>query len=1124
LEFDGQDDYVVTNEQYPFINETGEFSASAWIHVYQHAVSTETWNSVVGRGHAGPFRIAVVQDGRIRCTWDGVSRVDLYSDAIQENQWVHVLVQGDGNALQLLIDGTLADQADIVPQVKTSVNFAIGTWPQNLGQRVMNGIIDEVRVWNRPLLPQEIQDALAQELTGNEQGLVGYWAFNEGQGGTAFDSSPSQNHGTIQGASWIANTAPLAPPATAGIPYPADGAVDVRRDIVLSWSPGALAIAHDVYLGTVFEDVDQAGRDEPSGVLVSEGQVATDYAPTNVLQFGKTYYWRIDELDAAETHKGDVWSFTVEPVGYPLPTQRITATASGASSSDEGAEKTIDGSGLDVNDQHSVEPTEMWLSDAADPNKAWIEYAFDKAEGFALEFDGQDDYVATNEQYPFINETGELSTSAWVYVYQHAVSTDTWNSVVGRGHAGPFRVAVIQDGQVRCTWDGASRVNLYSDPVPENQWVHIVVQGDGSLLQLYINGNLADEVAIVPQAQTSVNFAIGTWPQNLGQRVMNGIIDDVRVWNRPLSQEEIEDALNHELSGDQEGLVGYWKFNEGQGEIAFDSSSSQNHGTIGGASWTANSAPIGAASASGSGPHAPVRLHQMLVWNHNTAVEKLVGFGVRDATIQYSLDGFEWIPLGESHEFAQATGKDDYASNTAIDFGGVLAKYVRITADSNWGGALNQCGLSEVRFLYVPMTAREPDPVSGSTNISPKTLLTWRTGRQAASHEVYLSTDEQAVIKGTTLVGRVSEPGFDATSLTELGETHYWRVDEVNEAGDPAIWEGDVWSFTVSDSIVVDDFESYTDDDAAGKAIWQTWIDGYEIPDNGSQVGYLTPPYAEQTIVHGGENSLPLSYNNTAGVTRSEATRTFDGPQDWTLHGIKTLVLHFHGAIGNTGQLYVKVNGAKAAYDGDASDLASPKWTQWNLDLVSVNTNLEAVTTFAIGLEGGASGIVYVDDIRLYAVAPDVLETVWIEAEAGSVAAPMNIQNIAPGASGGQYVTMPPLTNSTDSPPADGLVTIPFVVDGGMYQIQTRVVAPTDGDDSMWLRIEEATTNTTNHPSGWVQADVEEGEDWHWSDIHSIDDGGAVVNFTLAAGQHNLEVAYREDGLLIDAFLVTKVD
>jgi len=667
----------------------------------------------------------------------------------------------------------------------------------------------------------------------------------------------------------------------------------------------------------------------------------------------------------------------------------------------------------------------------------------------------------------------------------------------------------------------------------ENQWTHVLVQGDGIALQLYIDGNRVDEVAIVPQAKTSVNFAIGSQPNALGARVMDGIIDDVRVWNRSLTPEEIQDALNQELSGGEEGLVGYWKFDEGGGAMAYDSSSSQNHGTIGGASWTANAAPIAVASASGSGPHAPVKLHQMLVWNHNTAVEDLVGFGVKDATIQYSLDGIEWMPLGEVHEFAQATGEADYASNTTIDFDGVLARYVRITVDSNWGGALKQYGLSEVRFLYVPMTAREPDPASGTSGIDPKTLLTWRAGRQAASHDVYLSTDEQAVINGTALVGTVFESSFDATNLTELGQTHYWKVNEVNDAEIPSTWQGDIWNFTTQEYLVIDDFESY---DASNNEIWWTWKDGlgYAAHDNepaypgngtGSAVGdESTASYTEETIVHGGSQSMPLFYNNTAGVTRSEATRTFDVTQNWTLHGIKTLVLYFHGAIGNTGQLYVKINGTKISYGGDGSDLGIPKWTQWNLDLASAGVNLNAVTTLTIGIEGGGSGILYVDDIRLYAEAPEVLETVWIEAEAGSVVAPMYIQSLAPDASGGRYVTVPPLTNSVDDPPADGLVTIPFAVEGGTYQIQARVVAPTDGDDSMWLRIQGATTDTNNHASGWVQADLDEGEDWLWSDIHSLDDGGAVVNFTLAAGQHNLEVAYREDGLLIDAFLISKVD
>jgi hypothetical protein len=287
-------------------------------------------------------------------------------------------------------------------------------------------------------------------------------------------------------------------------------------------------------------------------------------------------------------------------------------------------------------------------------------------------------------------------------------------------------------------------------------------------------------------------------------------------------------------------------------------------------------------------------LHQMWVWNHNTATESLIGFGVKDATIEYSIDGIEWITLGEGHEFAQAPGKVDYAANTTIDFNGAAARYVRITVVNNWGGVLNQDGLSEVRFMYIPMSAREPDPATGSTDLEPWLSLSWRPGRQAALHDVYLSTDIQAVIDGTAPVITVSEPRLDPSMLV-LGQTYYWKVNEVNDLADPAVWEGDIWSFTVSDFITIDDFESYTDNDAEGEAIWQTWIDGFEVADNGSQVGYLQPPYAEQTIVHGGKQSMPLAYTNTGNAVVSEAERAWSAPQDWTLYEADTLKLYFQG-------------------------------------------------------------------------------------------------------------------------------------------------------------------------------------------------------------------------------------
>ena len=93
--------------------------------------------------------------------------------------------------------------------------------------------------------------------------------------------------------------------------------------------------------------------------------------------------------------------------------------------------------------------------------------------------------------------------------------------------------------------------------------------------------------------------------------------------------------------------------------------------------------------------------------------------------------------------------------------------------------------------------------------------------------------------------------------------------------------------------IVVDDFESYTDNDQAGEAIWQTWIDGFGMDDNGAQVGYVMPPYAEQAIIHGGVQSMPLFYDND--MKYSEAKKTLDSPRDWTADEAVNLSLWFKG-------------------------------------------------------------------------------------------------------------------------------------------------------------------------------------------------------------------------------------
>ena len=117
----------------------------------------------------------------------------------------------------------------------------------------------------------------------------------------------------------------LVPPKTAYNPSPADGAESVDPNTLLSWNAGYGGKLHTVYIGTDFDEVNDATGGSAQG--------PTSYNP-GTLESGKVYYWRVDEFDAADTYKGDVWSFTTPgAVGFPVPANgavdvKMTATLS----------------------------------------------------------------------------------------------------------------------------------------------------------------------------------------------------------------------------------------------------------------------------------------------------------------------------------------------------------------------------------------------------------------------------------------------------------------------------------------------------------------------------------------------------------------------------------------------------------------------------------------------------------------------------------------------------------------------------------------------------------------------------------------------------------------------------
>jgi hypothetical protein len=272
-----------------------------------------------------------------------------------------------------------------------------------------------------------------------------------------------------------------------------------------------------------------------------------------------------------------------------------------------------------------------------------------------------------------------------------------------------------------------------------------------------------------------------------------------------------------------------------------------------------------------------------------------------------------------------------------------------------------------------------PEPANGAADVTQTPTLTWVPGVFADTHEIYFGTDSTSLeLKGSGNLGSESyEPG-----LLEWNTTYYWRIDEANNANADSPWTGPLWSFTTANFLIVDDMESYNDlepADPASKRIFLVWLDGFDNPAiNGSIVGYASPPFAEQTIVHSGNQSMPMAYDNAVG--KSEATLTLTSNRDWTVNGVNTLTIWFRGSASNAAEtLYVALNDSAVVTNDNPDAAQKASWNQWNIDLQAFadqGVNLSNVNSITLGLGNranpvaGGSGMMYFDDIRLYPLAP----------------------------------------------------------------------------------------------------------------------------------------------------------
>ncbi|MEN6426814.1 MAG: LamG-like jellyroll fold domain-containing protein [Phycisphaerales bacterium] len=325
LRFDGVDDYVLVphNES---LTVSGEVAVAVWINPGRYVGPTgDPWQGIIGKQEGQrSYNLYTYTDGTLHFSTAGVGT--LSTATVPLNEWAHVCAMVKGGTHVYYVNGAAGGTSGsgvALPGAADTADVVIGRTNEGTSRSWL-GMLDDVRVYNRSLTQAEVQEIM----TGNDLR-------------TGLATSPS----------------------------PGSGATDVHRDAVLTWNAGETAATHDVYFGKTPEDVGDAAQPVQNVTDAS-------FDPEGLLEYGQTYYWRVDEVNAAPDYtvfKGEIWSFTVEPYAYPIT--NVTVTASGAQAASP-AINTVNGSGLNESDQHGVDLKTMWVTPPGLP--VWIQFAFDK--------------------------------------------------------------------------------------------------------------------------------------------------------------------------------------------------------------------------------------------------------------------------------------------------------------------------------------------------------------------------------------------------------------------------------------------------------------------------------------------------------------------------------------------------------------------------------------------------------------------------------------------------------------------------------------------------------------------------------------------------------------------------
>ncbi len=650
--------------------------------------------------------------------------------------------------------------------------------------------------------------------------------------------------------------------------------------------------------------------------------------------------------------------------------------------------------------------------------------------GGALEFDGSDDYVElpigplisslTNSTFAiwvdFSNEGG-----SWQRIFDFGTGTIVNMFLTPRiGTDGTMRFAITID-----TYNDEDQTTAQAT-LPSG-WHHVVltINADENVHSLYLDGELAAQNTASRHTPSTLGETNQNWlgrSQYAADGYFDGRLDDFRIYDRVLASKQIRDLLNGippvftraltPIPADGAYHPDTWvnlSWKPGDFAVSHDLYMGENfddvnigaEGTFQGnqtatfivAGFPGFPYPDGLApgttyywrvdEVNEAEPNSPWKGD---VWSFSIPPRTAFLPDPADTAEAVALDvELSWMPgfraimhyvyFGDNFdEVSNAAGNLPWGS-TSYDPGPLEPAKTYYWRVDEFDAVTTHKGT--IWSFITQGAVGSPNPAKSAVNVTQTPILTWAPGVFADTYEVYFGTDASSLeLKGS---GNLGSESFDPGQL-EWNTTYYWRIDEANNSHPDSPWTGPLWNFTTANFLIIDDFEAYNDldpTDPASNRIYIAWVDGFDNPAiNGSVVGYPNPPFAEQTMVHGGNQSMPFAYDNAVG--KSEATLTLSSNRDWTVKGVNTLTIWFRGNSTNAvEQMYVALNDSAVVTHDNPDMVQNTSWTKWNIDLqlfTDQGVNLANVTSITLGFGNrnnpvaGGAGMVFFDDICLYAL------------------------------------------------------------------------------------------------------------------------------------------------------------